>query len=107
MVVYYLEVQVVEEGDEEFGILVQAFTAAAHHVHHQFPLVETIVLLTNEEQDEGQLELHKDHVAALVAPEPGVELEAGVQAVEADLRRTSAVRIFLFSDRSEIVAHVQ
>ena len=75
---HYLEVQVVEEGDEEFRILVQAFTAAAHHVHHQFPLVEALVLLSNEEQDEGQLELHKHRVAILVVPEPSVELEAGV-----------------------------
>ena len=75
---HYLEVQVVEEGDEEFRILVQTFTAATHHVYYQFPLVETLVLLTYEEQDEGQLELHKHRVATLVMSEPSVELEAGV-----------------------------
>ena len=50
--------QVIEEGDEELGILDQTPAAAAQHVHHEFPLVEALVILTNEEEDEGQLELH-------------------------------------------------
>ena len=99
--------QVIEEGDEELGILYQAPAAAAQHVHHEFPLVEALVILTNEEEDEGQLELHQDRLDAVMMPEPGVELEAGVEAVKADLCCTRAVGIFLFSDLCKIVGHVK
>ena len=90
--------QVIEEGDEELGILYQAPAAAAHHVHHELPLVEALVVLTNQEQDEGQLELHKNSLDVVMIPQPGVELIAGVKAVKADLCCTGAVWIFLFSD---------
>ena len=103
----YLKVQVIEEGDEQLGILHKALSAAAHHVHHEFPLVEALVILTDEEQDEGQLELHENRLDGVVVPEPGVELEAGVETVTTDFCSTRAVRIFLFSDLGKIVGHVQ
>lgn len=89
------------------GILDQALPAPAHHVHHQLPMVEALVVLANEKEDEGELQLLQDGLDVVVVVQPGVQLVAGVQAVSANLLRTRAIWIFLSPDLGEVVSHIQ